>query len=216
MIGLVMPWLAEDRTRLLRFREGDRALLAEVYRWYAPGLAKCLQGSWRFEDGGRKALFRGCDTPFELDDLVQETFIRAFAHAARLRYDGLRPFAAYLFGIAQLLLIESFRKRHRRQRLFEVDPEESQPLEESSPETSAIGSQLREVYRRFVSALTPADRTLVQLRFEQDAPRRAVEEATGYSAMQVRTRESKLRAALFARLDSDLVAPGTNEEGGSR
>jgi hypothetical protein len=40
------------------------------------------------------------------------------------------------------------------------------------------------------------------LRFEERLPRRAVQDATGLSAMQVRTREKRLRRQLATRLDS--------------
>jgi len=69
-----------------------------------------------------------------------------------------------------------------------------------TPEEAASRGQLKALYQRFKASLSDRDRQLFELRFEHNETRATVSEALGLSAMQVRTRESKLRAALYDSL----------------
>src|SRR3954447_20532861 len=101
-------WLIEDRERLKRFRAGEATVLAEVYALYSPGIALALSNEMTVTVNGAHYRFRGTVSAFDVDDLLQETFVRAFGEQARLSYDGLRPFRAYLLTIARNLLVDRF------------------------------------------------------------------------------------------------------------
>ncbi len=49
----------------------------------------------------------------ELEDLIQEVFVRAFSEKGRLAYDGLRDYEPYICTIARNLLIDRARKQGR-------------------------------------------------------------------------------------------------------
>lgn len=44
--------------------------------------------------------FRGFRSPADQDDMAQTVFMHAFEESARLRYDGLNPYSAFLRGLA--------------------------------------------------------------------------------------------------------------------
>lgn len=181
-----MTWVGSDRERLAAFRRGDRTVLAEVYARYAPELARALAQGYVAEGvrltGPRAAL--------ELEDVLQEAFVKAFADEARAAFDGARPFGAWLATIARNLLLDRHRRTSREPALDPPSPSAN------SPETEALRRELADVYRDFLEGLDPRDRQVLQLRLEKDAPRREVSEKTGLSAMQVRLREARLRKAL--------------------
>jgi RNA polymerase sigma factor (sigma-70 family) len=196
-----MPWLTEDRERLARFREGGRQMLGELFRMYAPGLARQLAGGLRLDE--RLGLrFRGGASPSETDDVVQETFIRAFNPRARAQYDGLRPFSGYLLGIARNVLSDWHRTDARRARLFEAETPPDDPLVPATHTTehAFAAKQIDGIIRVFMQSLTATDRVLVRLRLFAGGTRREVSERTGYSAMRVRLREIALRRQLLERL----------------
>lgn len=196
-----MPWLAEDQQRLVLFRSGDRATLSAVFRTYAPGLAgRLMRGMLVRTDG--TVLLRGGATPSDIDDVVQEVFIRAFAPSTRRAYDGVRPFSDFLVGIARNILADWHRTDARRARLFGSRPEQSVETSpgEAIADEALEAKQLGILYREFATSLDDADRVLLELRIGGDAPRREVSERTGYSAMRVRIRERALRKQLFERL----------------
>jgi RNA polymerase sigma factor (sigma-70 family) len=195
-----MAWLTENRERLLRFRAGEAGVQGEVYSIYAPALARTLGEGLVITVDARTYRFNGFAAAFDLDDVVQETFIRAFSESARNAYDGIRPFRTWLLAIAKNLLIDRFRQAKRTTSLFTMlEPEtaEGSSSPAVSPENNAIDAQLRRTYSEFMATLDERSRTLIRLRFEESETRRAVTEATGLSAMQVRSRESQLRKKLF-------------------
>ena len=200
-----MTWLASDPERLRRFREGDRTALAEVYARYAPDLGRELSSGFVVDAAGGRYRFQGVVSPFDLDDVLQESFLRAFADDARRSFDPGRSFQLFLFAIARNLIVDRFR---RSSRLVPLPPEDvvtrsdrGDPAGRASPEARAIEQELRRLYERFLATLADEDRLLLPLRFEAGAPRREVSHRTGLSAMQVRLRESKLRRRLQAHLE---------------
>lgn len=193
-----MPWLTEDAERLRRFREGDTAMLAQVYSTYAPILGRALMAGITVNARAGSFHFGGVRSPFELDDLVQETFIRAFGDEARRAYDGVRPFRHYLTGIAKNLLVDDHR-RAWRMRL--VDEDEAPPADPkwplTNPERQASDAELRRVYGDLMATLDEPTREVVRLRFEEQVPRNVVTERTGLGEMQIRAREASVRKRFF-------------------
>src|SRR6476660_8486842 len=88
------------------FRAGNRATLAVVYRRYANDLATFLYRGFTFASKGKTIRFSGWTQPYDLDNALQETFIRAFAESARLSYDPSRSYRNYLFAIARNFVID--------------------------------------------------------------------------------------------------------------
>jgi RNA polymerase sigma-70 factor (ECF subfamily) len=100
-----MPTLSPE-DHFLRFRDGgDRDALGALFEIAAPKLAM-LASRW-------------CRDGHLVDDLVQETFLRAIRRAES--YDASRPLLAWLFGIMRRVACEQFRSRIRQQ-AAEVDP----------------------------------------------------------------------------------------------
>ena len=78
-----------------RARRGDVEAWSRVYEAHHPAVYRRLRYL--------------CGDPAVAEELAQETFARAMAHHAS--YDGRRPFAGWLFGIA----LNIARKHHRKQ-----------------------------------------------------------------------------------------------------
>lgn len=191
-----MPWLGQDRSRLERFRKGDPSVLEQVYRHYAPELATSLSRGFSFSSGEDRLRFSGIHSPAELEDVVQETFVRSLAEPARQSYDGQRPFGSYLFGVAKNLLIDRFRRKDQEHR-YSIDLDNTSDSTSSLPPDIAIErEQVRQVVARFEESLSTDDRQLVSLRYRQGLPRREVCDRTGWTPQQLRTRELKLKERL--------------------
>lgn len=195
--------LLADRQLLMEFRSGTREGLTRVYREYAPLLAATLARGIGFARDGQRFQLRGLSGAFELDDLLQETFMRAFAPASRARYDGVRPFRSYLVAIARNLLIDHYRKRGTL--TLELRTVELRTVEQiqgpATPEEQLSDQRLRALHDTFLQSLSEQDRKLVELRFERGLSRREVGEALGLSAMRLRWRERALRRGLASTLD---------------
>lgn len=213
------------RSLLDGFRAGRPDALTRIYGEHAPELARRLRTGFSFEADGRTHRFNGFAGAFELQDALQSTFRLAFEPGARARYDGLRPYAPYLFTIARNVVLRSFRAREV---LFPTTGEmtlavESRgatdgagdaagPTDAADPEAALQRAQLRRLVAAFLETLSSDDRRLVTLRFTEGLGQREAAEALGLGRQQVRSREERLRTRLLAHLrahgEGPAVAPG--------
>lgn len=115
------------------------------------------------------------------DDVVQECLMAL--HRARHTYDPARPFAPWMYAIAQNRLIDALRHK-KRLLLREVQPDASwmEPGVRPKQERDLI---LQDV-RRAVAALPPQQRRVVELLKFQDQSVRDVAIALGMSESNVK------------------------------
>lgn len=212
-----MP-LEEDRPLLDGFRRGDRDALDRVYRAYAEEIASILVNGFAFSSAGRSCRFRGLSSRFDLEDVLQEVFARAFTERARLAYDGLRPYGAYLAAIARTAVIDRFRSQARWQARFQwQDPaldevpvpadagDASDPLEGAvaaggNPQRDLENAELARLLREFQEGLDEDEADVFRLRFREGKSLKQVEDETGRSPSKVKTLEGKLRQRLLERV----------------
>src|SRR5262249_25624764 len=127
---------------------------------------------------------------------VQEVFARAFSPAARLAYDGLRPYRNYLFTIARNLVIDATRAR-----VHELVVDDEAPDDPTgTAEDEVLARQIESHCRAFVAGLTPAERALFEARFRQG---RSIEEAArelSITQHQVKRTERVLKKRFFVEM----------------
>jgi RNA polymerase sigma-70 factor, ECF subfamily len=204
--------LVEDRKLLERFRRGEKDALETVYRAYAPRLAAFLRGGFSFNSGGRRLSYRGTRSAFDLEDRMHDVFCRAFSERARLAYDGLTPYEAYIITIARNVVIDEFRKKENE--LVELGIEEerepmrgeggdaTEPLLGSvvlsgDPARDAEAAELVSLVNEFKGSLGEREREVFKLRFEEEREHKDIGEATGLSASKIKTSEQRIRALFF-------------------
>lgn len=94
------------------------------------------------------------------NELCQETFLRVWH--VRKRYRASGPFAAYLFAIARMVLLEQRRKagRHARlgEKIAESEPGEYPAVFFASPECLASASEAGEALHGAIAALPEQQR----------------------------------------------------------
>ena len=213
-----MTILVEDRELLIRFRDGDRAALDRVYRHHAPHVASFLRSGFMYALQGQPTHFPGIRSLFELESTVQEVFARAFAPAARMRYDGLRPYIGFLYGIARNVALDDLRRRARRPESLEpaevleqrtAGSEAMAPGTSANANASAAGSieeqldaqRAQELVTAFLDQDCDArDRRLYELRYDLDLSQEAAAQEVGLTRIQIRRWETKFRKRLLRYL----------------
>ncbi len=203
--------LVEDRALQDAFRRGDNAALLRVYRHYAPIIAKLMARGFSFQSQGRDCRFHGTRSTFDLEDRVQEVFARALSERARLAYDGLSCYEAYLRTIAKNLIIDDFRKKERALVEYSIDTQEApdiRPVAASEPllgQLSATGNPSEDVGRaevvqlvaQFEADLGGREREIYRLRFVQELEHKDIVHQTGLSASKIKTSEQRIRTRFF-------------------
>lgn len=143
--GLSGDWAGDDAVserhepldRIERARAGDKDAFGELYRRYRPAIFRLVRASL------------GSDA----DDAVAETFMRAWAALPRYRNTGA-PFAAWLYGIARHVVVDSLRSQQRTQ------PREHLP-EATSPDRSDDNLDLAAA----VARLPKRQRQVVEMKY---------------------------------------------------
>jgi RNA polymerase sigma-70 factor (ECF subfamily) len=191
-----------DRGRLAAFRAGNARVLEQVYYAYLPELTGYLDRGFTFRSGAQIFRFRGFAEPFDLNNAVQETFLRAFQESARAAYDGISPFRVYLLTIARNLVIDQLRKREvATVRMVEVEGGEDgagSVLGELEPDSGTaeddlLIQEMAGLYQEFVAGLDEREATFFRARFERELSGLGVAREHGLTRMQMRTLENKLR-----------------------
>jgi RNA polymerase sigma-70 factor, ECF subfamily len=148
-----------------------------------------------------------CGDPAVAEELAQETFARAMAHHAR--YDGQRPFAAWLFGIA----LNIARKHHRKQGNKNRAMQRLRDIAPTGSSDDPAGSHLRRERSRMLyellDELPDRWREAFVLREIEGVSMTEAAECLGISASNVAVRVARARA----RIKDELVRRGWAEGG---
>lgn len=148
----------------------------------------------------RRVLLHAGARPDDLDDLLQETWIRVIRSAAR--YDPMRAFSGWLFTIA----MNRFRTRAARSA---EDARRQEPLENVTTSASAAASahttletaERAGIVRSLIATLPPRLADAVLLRYFEELSEKEIAAAMG---IPVGTVKSRLHTAI-SRLRVDLA-----------
>ena len=135
----------------------------------------------------------------EAEDVMQETYVRAFAHLAQFRGDAL--LSTWLTRIAAH---EAFARVRQRRRLAALPPDdndvETLPMADrpkpADPEREANNAELRGLLERAIDELPETYRTVFVLREVEGLSTATTAECLGVSEEVVKTRLSRARARL--------------------
>jgi len=199
------------------FRRGEAWALDRVYRLYKRPLRNFILRGFAFKSEGRNMYFAGRLGDADIDDILHETFRRAFGERARNTYDGVRPYKNYLFTIARNAVITDLTAKQRQIPVGEAlmrdsSPEEMTALEHwvrarqanlAAQHSDATDEQVEnlEVYGLvvgFMEHLKDEDRSFFEIRFLGSCSQEKTAQAMGWNRAKVRKVEARLRRAFLA------------------
>lgn len=190
-VGLAQVAGADARL-MAAAQAGDRDAFARVYERYRPALLRrCLWALGSDRDAA--------------EDLVQESFLRAWRHLGSYRLD--RPVWPWLLRIAQRLWIDHWRAGGRRPEapaLLLDDPAEPRSQGFESVEESVTSENLA----RALSALTPRYRRLLLLQVLEDWTYADLARLDGSSITAIGKALSRARARVRVLLEDEPAACG--------
>ena len=157
----------------------DRDSFAELVRRHQPGVSRFVARYLRSKEDG--------------DEVVQETFLRAWSQIGRYRPDT--NFAAWILTIARFLCLARLKdsKRHPPPAALEGQNEPSAP---PLPENL-------EGLRRACNRLPPSQREVLQMRYFDNLDYRSISEITGDSEVALRSRLHDALEKLKSMLKSE-------------
>lgn len=138
--------LTNDPDLLRRFREGERDAMVAVWNFYYPIVVSLACRGFEGTPGFRHQA--------DVEDAVSATFLAALQERARLSYDGITPYGAYLLGVGKNVMRRLARKAYREP-VWEVDEERQGSGSDVTPEAHVLRREKREVLERFETCLDP-------------------------------------------------------------
>lgn len=129
---------------------------------------------------------------YDLDDICQETFIKAFQSLGKYRAEA--PFAHWVSKIAVNACYDYLRKQRRRK--------DDVPLDDiafslSDPATDEHeGNEAWKILRRAMEELRPEDRLVITLLNLEEKTVREISDLTGWSEAKVKVRAFRARKEL--------------------
>ncbi len=179
-----MTLLEEDRALLDGFRRGDRSALATVFVSYCDDVARQVRAARVAEH--------------DVESLVHDVFLKAFAPSARQTYDGLRPYGAWLNVITRNVVIDRARKERRTEPRAPAD----MPVlrADDDPREEQEARELARIVDVWKQALDADDARLFAARFDEGRSLPQTAQVLGWSEIRVRKRDTALRTALLAAL----------------
>jgi RNA polymerase sigma-70 factor (ECF subfamily) len=189
-------------------QRGDPDALGTIYRLYKPPVVRLLHREmrrWGF--GGQSGVAT------DLEDLLQEVFIRAFGPSARRSYDTTRDYQPFLAAIARNVATDHFRARRRQLRLLHWVARNESAAERAQASPRARSAETVDVFalerlHRVISQLPPSQKELLRVRFYEDTSQRAAATAMGFSYQEIRTMESTVRQRLRCALHRPVTRQG--------
>jgi RNA polymerase sigma-70 factor (ECF subfamily) len=174
--------LEHDSALVAAFKRGDQAALATVFRTYADDVARQARASRLPEH--------------DVEALTHDVFVKAFAPAARARWDGTRPFGAWLNTLTRNALVDRARKE-RRLELRAPDDMPDVATEAQSAADDHDARELNDVLQAVVGGCDELERAVFRARFEEGLSFPQAAKALGLSEIRVRTIDTRLRARLL-------------------
>jgi RNA polymerase sigma factor (sigma-70 family) len=203
--------LRHDPNWLADFKTGEEAALALVVSEYQGMLQERLQRGFFTAASGSRIRLRVHDVD-ERDDLIQDTFARAFRPSSRRAYSGESDYGAYLLRICRNLTIDRFRRTCTERDMIAPDAfdrlDRMSPVETlewsgghhafgKGPEAEAQRSQLAGHLREFFETLSDEDLQLITLYSEGDMSQRQAADSLGVERHQVRSMLASVRGRLL-------------------
>jgi len=151
---------ATDAELIARWQAGDQRAATALVERHAPSIARFAASL-----GVRE----------EIDELVQDTFVRAFQSLDSFRADS--QLRTWLFTICKRLLLDRLRAERRRRDVAEVD--ERDAATEYDALDTMVGDELAERLRDAVSGLTDLQREVFSLRVNEGMAYAEIAQAVG-------------------------------------
>jgi len=149
-----------DRELIERWKSGDSRAATKLVGRHADALARFAVSA------GERA---------EIEELVQDTFVRAFASIDSFR--GESSLRTWLFTIERRLMLDRRRSERRQKATIPVQPADA--VTEFDALDSLLAEEAESRVRTAVNALSPMQREVFSLRVEQGMSYRDIAELVG-------------------------------------
>ncbi len=212
------------------FQNGDSDVLSRVYQFYYPKVKAFALNGFSLEVENKFVYFKNCWQTSDLEDIIQETFRKAFTENARMTYDFIRPYKNYLFTIAKNVMITL---SNQKRRYLSLGDGETEPADSAHPYSgiekyahfisameSFIGKNVEDTIENlevtsfilgFLSIISPIEQKFFCIRFLEENSQEQTAETLGWTRSKVRKLETDLRKHFIVHISQSGYCEGVSE-----
>lgn len=142
--------------------------------------------------------------PVEIEDVVQESFLKAFRRLDSFHHQS--SFYTWIYRIATNTILDFLKRRGRSPIQAVEDPEilaQSEPIDGFAPEAEMEREEVAEVTRKILAELPDIFRTVLVMREFEERPYQEIADVLGISIGTVESRLFRARARFRERLIKD-------------
>ena len=150
----------DDKTLVARWQKGDERAATQLVERHAPALARFASSLGERE---------------EVEELVQDTFVRAFGSLEGFRRDS--SLRTWLFTILRHLLLD--RRRSQARRPMDVAIDEGDAITEFDALDGMVASETERKVKKAIETLTPTQREVFSLRVSEGLSYKEIAEIAG-------------------------------------
>ncbi len=218
--------LFSDEPRLLEaFTLGEPRALSEVYLRCRGAARRLIAYGFRLRGQGARYV-SGVSQSWQIDEILQEAFTRAFSASGRRGYDATKPYLPYLLQIVRHTRIDSLRSSWRyvpSSGSVIVDGSAGGAIVQTGDEPAALGrydfasstpeeelDRTREsrALRSCLALLDQQSRDFVTLRYFEELSQNDTALAMGIGRRRVRTMERRVLGTFQRCCRSNVRTPG--------
>ena len=179
--------MSSDTELLSAWRDGDRDAGDELLRRYFDAVCRFFRG--KLGD--------------DVEDLIQRTFLDCVESRDRVREDGFR---AYLFTVARNRLFDHLRAAQRRPERVDISLRSVEDLG-TSPSTKLARTEHERLLIRALRSIPLDYQIALELAYWEQLSGREIAVVLGIAENTVRSRMSRAREALRAKLEQLAASP---------
>jgi RNA polymerase sigma-70 factor (ECF subfamily) len=172
-----------DAELIARWKAGDQGAATALVERHSQALARFAVS---------------CGARDEVDELVQDTFVRAFGSLDSFRGDS--SFRTWLFTIERRLLLDRHRAEKRRPQAMEIGEEDA--ATEYDALDQMIGEEAGARLRGAIDELTPTQREVFVLRVNEGLSYREIADTVGTTEGAARVHYHNAMRAIKESLDA--------------
>lgn len=151
----------------------------------------------KYQSAMTALLFRFAPGRADLEDLVQDTFVRAWRGLSRWKPE--KPFVHWLKRIAVRVGLE-FCRRHQRSPFSRMNADET-AIEQMADEGAAGGQEAADEVQFILAQVPPDDRALLTLLYLEEMPIAEIAQHFGWSVVNTKVKALRARRRLRVILE---------------
>lgn len=139
-----------------------------------------------------------------VDDLLQETFLKAYHHIHEFRDDEAQ-FSTWLYTIAKNTVLSELRRSHHKDVVYDDQLFAKKPAPEKHPEQSLVLKETTRYVRDAIQTLPERQRACVVLREYEELDYKDIASRLGLSVSSVKSLLFRARQSLKQKLESYVM-----------